>query len=375
MSVNSPDESGDAPRYRAAIIGTGRIASLLERDPLRPKPQTHAGHYRAQPATTLVAGCDLDAGRLAMFGEDWGIPAEHLYSDYHSMLRRERPDIVSICAYTPDRLAMCRAALETGARGLWIEKAVACSMEQARELDRLVRDAGATAIVDHPRRAQARYRAVGRWIREQTFGSLEAIHVLFSGQLIHTGTHAWDVLLDWCGPWTRVDATLDADLGEAERGADGRGGAPHEFFVPAAEAIRDRGGRARIVFAGGVEAFVSGGAKGYFVFQFDLVFSRGRVRIGNDAWEVCTPAESPRYSGFLELAATDPEQFVRPADGYPTPMLADLVLAMQGGHAPLQSVVSAMAALELGIAIIQAGLTATTVTAAAVDPTLTIGSV
>jgi len=152
-------------------------------------------------------------------------------------------------------------------------------------------------------------------------------------------------------------------------------GALPEFFVPAADAIRDRGGRARIVFASGVEAFVSGGAKGYFVFQFDLVFSRGRVRIGNDAWEVCTPAQSPRYSGFLELAATDPEQFVSPADGYPTPMLADLVLAMKGGHVPLQSVVSAMAALELGIAVVQAGLTATTVTAAAVDPTLTISSV
>jgi len=34
-----------------------------------------------------------------------------------------------------------------------------------------------------------------------------------------------------------------------------------------------------------------------------------------------------------------------------------------------------MAALELGIAVVQAGLTATTVTAAAVDPTLTISSV
>ena len=69
-------------RCRAAIIGTGRIASLLERDPLRPKPHTHAGWYAADPRTTLVAGCDVDADRLATFGEDWAIDAAHLYADY-----------------------------------------------------------------------------------------------------------------------------------------------------------------------------------------------------------------------------------------------------------------------------------------------------
>ena len=297
-----------APRYRAAIIGTGRIASLLERDPLRSKPHTHAAHYRSHPQTDLVAGCDLDSERLTMFGDDWDIAAEHLYGDHRTMLERERPDIVSVCAYAPDRLAMCRDALEAGARGLWIEKAVACSVDEAREIDRLVRATGAAAIVDHPRRADARYRAVARWIRDETFGTLEAIHVLFSGHLIHTGTHAWDLLLDWCGPWARVQATLDADHDEGAHGSDGRTARQPRFLPQTADAIRDRGGRARIVFANGVEAFVSGGAKAYFVFQFDLVFSRGRVRIGNDVWEVTTPAESPRYSGFLELAANDPER-------------------------------------------------------------------
>ena len=63
------------PPYRAAIIGAGRIASLLERDPLRTKPHTHAGWYAADERTRLIAGADLDAGRLESFGADWHIDA------------------------------------------------------------------------------------------------------------------------------------------------------------------------------------------------------------------------------------------------------------------------------------------------------------
>ena len=40
-------------RLRAAIIGTGRIGSALERDPLRTKPHTHAGWYVSHPHILL----------------------------------------------------------------------------------------------------------------------------------------------------------------------------------------------------------------------------------------------------------------------------------------------------------------------------------
>jgi predicted dehydrogenase len=360
--------------YRAAIIGTGRIATLLERDPLRVKPHTHAGHYRANPETILIAGSDSDEERLALFAEDWGIAAEHLYGDYLHMLSEERPEIVSVCAYAPDRLAMCRAALEAGARGLWIEKALACSVEDAREIERLVRAHGAQAVVDHPRRAEARYRAVARWIRDGTFGSLETVHVLFSGHIVHTGTHAWDLLLDWCGPWARVDAALDPVQGGLVDGREARRSSASTVQPDEQEGVHDCGGRARIVFANGIETFVSGGGKGYFVFQFDLVFSHGRVRIGNDVWDVALPRPSPRYSGFLELESVDPAACMRPDDQYATPMLADLILAMQDGRVPLQSVGTAVAALELGIAIVQAGRSGGAVTPATVDATLRVAS-
>lgn len=365
---------------RAAIIGTGRIASMLEQDPLRPRPNTHAGWYAHDPRTAIVAGCDVDADRLAAFGRDWGVDEPHLYTDHREMLRRERPDVVSVCAYARDRVAMCEAALAAGARALWIEKAVACSLDEAARLVRLVEDAGAIAVVDHPRRLEARHRAVARWIAEGTLGALETVHVVFSGHVVHTGTHAWDLLLAWCGPWARVEASLDTpsdpEVEEAE--GDGRAEDPRRLAA-AAEARRDgvpdRGGRARIVFANGVEAFVSGGAKRYFAFQCDLLFAAGRVRIGNDVFETMTPADSPRYTGFRELAAVDPAT-VLPFDApVTTPVLEALLTSIETGAATDLGVPAAADALALGIAIMQAGLTGRIVTPSTLDRSLRIASV
>lgn len=364
--------------YRAAIIGTGRIGSLLERDPLRPRPHTHTGWYSADDRTTVVAGCDTDAARLASFGEDWAIVGEHLYDDYQQMLHRERPDIVSVCAYAADRVAMCQAAVDVGARGLWIEKAVACSVDEAEALSAAVAAVGVAAVVDHPRRLEARYRAVSRWVRDETFGRLESVHVLFSGHVVHTGTHAWDLLLDWCGPWTRVDASLDAPAHEAAASGDAHDRDDADLARYAAalrDGERDRGGRARIVFENGVEAFVTGGAKRYFVFQCDLVFARGRVRIGNDAWEVLTPGESPRYSGYRELALVDPASHMTPGDEQTTSVLGALIDAVEGRATPVLSLESATRALALGIAVMQAGLTGGAVTPATLDRALRIASV
>lgn len=355
---------------RAAIIGTGRIGSRLEKDPLRTKPHTHAGWYCSHPGIVLVAGADIDQLALAEFAADWHITADRCYSDYRMMLERERPDLVSICAYAPERVEMCEAAAAAGARGLWIEKAVACSLDEARRLQGVIARAGVAAVVDQPRRGDARYRAVRRLIVSGGLGRLETIHVLFSGQFLHTGTHAWDVLDFWCGPWESLAAWLEPVAPDAS--ADGRLDAPGAGRA-AREARAsddvDRGGHAILRFPGGCQAFVSGSRKQFFVFRFDLLFEGGRLEVGNDAWSAWRPSASPRYSGFLELAPVGTEGLVEASDHAPRTMLADLLHAVETGEEPLMSVRHAIAALETGIAAFQShALGHTAVARGAVDP-------
>jgi Oxidoreductase family, NAD-binding Rossmann fold len=395
VAVHRPNHTA----YRAAIIGTGRIGSLLERDTLRAKPSTHAGAYAAHPRVELVAGAEVDAGRLAEFGADWGIPSDHLYSDYRELLVRERPDLVSICAYAPDRVEMARAAIEAGARGLWLEKAVAGSMAEAASLRALAEGAGVAIVVNHTRRADPAWRRVAETVASAELGYLESVHCLFSGHFLHTGTHAWDLLDEWCGPWVSVRCWAEAQ-GEQARGrrtAEARARTARPSAAPGihvdetsgwsavprvdrdavsnsrrpdtrepepdapvpdpgarnVEPIADPGGVAHICFGNGVHAFVSGSPKSYFIFQCDLVFTAGRIQIGNDVRRVYRPAPSPRYEGFIELEETG-----EPLTGAAQPSLLETLLTgMETGHARLDSLDAAIRALNLGLAVIRASAT------------------
>jgi predicted dehydrogenase len=361
-----------APRLRAAVIGTGRIGSSLERDPLRTKPHTHAGWYVSHPHILLTSGADTNPERLAAFGSDWGLGAERLYSDYRTMLAAEQPDLVSVCAYAPERVEMARAALRAGARGLWLEKAVATSVAEARALRDEAAARGASVVVNHPRGQDPHYRAVRRIIEEGTLGPLESVHAIFSGHLIHTGTHAWDVLETWCGPWAEVRAWPDAPDPDAEGTSAARpDAAPEPARDHGAGGANDVGGRVHIRFANGVDGFVSGGRKRYFVFQFDLIFARGRVLLGNDVNQVWITGPSPRYSGFVELVQDAPLS----GPGGP-PLVSVLADAVRAGGGDIASLDAAIRALALGVATVQASRApGAAVTPATLDPGLAVLSI
>ena len=87
--------------YRAAVIGLGRMGSTFD-DEIESGgtlflPYCHAPSYDAHPRVELVAGADPHGEQRALFGERWGIGADHLYADYRELLARERLDFVSVC--------------------------------------------------------------------------------------------------------------------------------------------------------------------------------------------------------------------------------------------------------------------------------------
>lgn len=326
--------------FRCAIIGTGRIGSLLEKDPLRHKPHTHAGWYSALPQTSLVAGVDCDPDRLDTFGRDWGIDSNHLYTDYRQMLETERPDIVSVCAYVADRCAMAKHALECGARGLWLEKAVSTSLTEGYELLESINRYKAHAVVDQPRRADARYRAVRRIIQSGELGKLISIQVSFSGQLIHTGIHAFDVLRFWCKEPEWIMGWLDP--GEVKAGDQAKEESPH--------ALQDQGGTALIHYPDNVDVFISALRRDYYIFQFDLQFQKGRIALGNDIEEVLLPGPSKNYQGYEELFSASPHLLQETPGRLPLP---DLLHAMGTGEGPLMSLSHSLEAMRLAAAVFQ----------------------
>lgn len=323
--------------YRLGIIGLGRVAWLLERDPLRTKPCTHLGAWLEREEVQLVAACDHDEQQRQSFAEFF--PEVRLYADYREMLVAERLDLLSICAYATERCEMVLAATESGVRGIWCEKAMACSLAEADTMACALEDAGTQMIVAFTRRWSLPYATVRDWLAAGRIGRLESINVHFSSNLLHTGTHAFDVLRLWCGEPTAVRAWLDADSGQAEQSG---------YRFDEENLIDDLGGLVLIDFPEGVRATVQARDKDYFRFEFELLGRRGMIRLGNEQRQLWLPGSSMHFAGFLELCAAE---FPEPAPFNTWRAAAEnLIGAMEGRTEPACGFADGREALAIALA-------------------------
>ena len=320
-------------RARCAIVGLGRIGSSLEEDRLREKPASHAGAVAASRDCGLEAGCDLRADRREAFSRRWG--CRHVYPDAARMLERHAVDILHIA--TPPETHLELAGLAAAARVPVIicEKPLAGSAAEARELVGRCREAGSALLVNHERRYSADYRLARRRVAESRFGPLESV----SGRLFMGRGHPPAAIL-WDDGTHLLDAVRFLTGGEIEvlhaREADG-----------VLQALY-RAGRV----PGSLE--VSGRLEP-LVFELELFFARGRLRIGNGLYEEWESAPSPWYEGFHSLRrqrAAPPRR-----TGYVRGMLADAVGVLRSpGRRPVSSGEDGLAAVEAIERILEACL-------------------
>lgn len=245
---------------RIALVGLSWISS----DPPGPAadrtlgtaiPYSHASAVAAIPELELVAGCDISPTARDTFRDRWSgrYPGLKIYDDYAEMLRTERPEFV--CVVTPDHLhrGVVEVAIEAGTRGIFCEKPIATTLEDADAIVNAVRSAGVTMNVNYTRRWFPEFVEARRMVREGEIGRLSQIVVEMGGprsMLFRNHTHAIDLvgfLADseplWV--WSELEPGFE-DYGIAYAGDGGND--------PATEP----GGNYYIVYANGVRAYLTG---------------------------------------------------------------------------------------------------------------------
>ena len=124
------------PKYRVGIIGTGRMGGLIEDELDRNQfsiPYGHFSAYAAIPETEVVAVANRSEERLHRFCKRFG--CDNSYLDYREMIAKEKLDIVSITTPSFARAEPIIFAAEHGVRGIYSEKGLCASLEEA---DRIV---------------------------------------------------------------------------------------------------------------------------------------------------------------------------------------------------------------------------------------------
>jgi predicted dehydrogenase len=292
-------------KIRCAIVGLGRIGSILEDDVLREKPCTHAGAIAGLRACVLAGGADTDPERRKLFAERWN--CRSVYADAEEMLRCVRPDILHIATHPDSHYYYARLAAKYAVPVAVCEKPLADSLEDARKIARLHEAGTITILTNHERRYSADYIQARARVVSECFGRLLSVTAkLYFGrtrrlesQLIHDGTHLADAISFLAGGYPekpQVYGNLDKKTGTA--------------FISA----RVRGSGVPVLIECGAE-------RDYLAFEMDLSFSAGRLRIGNGLYEEYESKASPYYEGFRSLMKKETKPFGK--TGYFASMMKD----------------------------------------------------
>jgi predicted dehydrogenase len=324
---------------RAAIVGLGRMGSTYD-DESGPysrwqPPHAHAACYRAVQDIELVAGADPYPEQRAAFGERWGLASAHIYDDYHAMLTRERPEIVSVCTSAKPRARIVRdiVAADTGVRALWVEKPLAISLAEADEMIAACRAAGVILAVGASRRWDATFNRITELIAAGAIGDILQVNGFGGCMLSHNGSHLLTLVCDLAGSdcaW--VSGHVESD--------------------EAAASDDDFRGNAYLQFQNGAQGFVRALPCGAAEWEFDVIGTTGRLRALSDGEEVefwqLAPATLP---GRRQEPVRRP--FPRAGTIAPANLrtVQDLLTCLRSGQEPRCNGEAARHALEIAIAI------------------------
>lgn len=288
---------------RVALAGLGRIGWMLEDDPLREKPATHAGAVSAVGGVELVAGADPDPARCEGFRRRWDCSA--VFRSCREMVAAVHPDLLIVASPPETHPELVEQAAAAGVQVIICEKPLAVDTAAAGRMVRVCEAAGTRLLVNHERRYSADYLYAEELIRAQKYGRLLSLQArVYMGRqrtplqiLYDDGTHMLDMI--------RMLAGYPLQL----QGCFGAGDLPGETLQ-------------LILRAPEAPVYLEVGAgREQLEFELELSWERGRLRIGNGVLEEAVSAPSRWYSGFHSLEPVPVPEF---ADkGYFAGMIRD----------------------------------------------------
>lgn len=256
--------------YKVCLIGCGRMGTTID-DEVKdhPKselwlPYSHAAGYVAVDRTELVAVSDAFAEKVESTQKRYNVP--NGYTDYKEMIEKENPDIVSIATRPGPHAEMTVFAAEHGVKGIYCEKPLCCSMEEADAMLSACEKNNVKFNYGTQRRYAKLYHKMRELIQNEEIGNVQCVIAeCGSGAAQWTHTHTADMIMFLAG-----DPEIDYVQGTAginESDWDG----DNLYADPGINC-----GYAK--FKNDAHGYiVAGGA-----YEFEVVGSRGRMRTLNN---------------------------------------------------------------------------------------------
>lgn len=211
----------------------------------------------------LSVGAVVDLSHEVL--ESLDIEAEKKFTSLTDALESCRIDLACITTNGPSHAKLAIQCMKAGVKHVMVEKPLACSLDESKEMIAVASECGTKLAVDHPRRFSKNYALVQKMISSGELGEFRTIYIQRTGiGLGCLATHSFDLAnyLSGLKP-LKVTAWVDEPVSNNPRG---------EQFV-------DPGGSVILDYGQGRKGFISQIEDGAGPIFVEINFTAGRVHI------------------------------------------------------------------------------------------------
>jgi predicted dehydrogenase len=263
--------------YNVLILGAGRISSQYD-EPQDAAVLTHAHAIKLDARFNLLGFYDPDFDKAQQAAEKWGVKA------FNALNGLGPVDVVVVTSPDQFHLESVRQALQLRPRLLFLEKPIAATLADAKEILMAAREC--PVLVNFSRRFCSEFQTLARQIESQRFGSFQTGCGYYGKGFVHNGSHMLDLLKLFIG-----------DIQSAVQVCE-----IHDFYPS------DPTRTMHLQFSSGGNFFMQGlPCKEYTHFELDLFFQKARIRIINSGRqiEIYYPKASDTYKEYKYLELVD----------------------------------------------------------------------
>ena len=168
-----------AKNYTAAIAGCGSIG------------EAHMEGYRHMDDVKVIACADPVKGARETYMRQYGI--ELAYETVDEMVRKARPDIVSVCAWHRLHMPLTVAAAKAGGvKGIICEKPMATSLADADAMIEACEKNGVKLVISHQRRFTPGWEKARDLVKQGAVGRPQNVEIRVAEGLLNWATHTID---------------------------------------------------------------------------------------------------------------------------------------------------------------------------------------
>lgn len=315
-------------KYKAAVIGCGRIGAEEDLYNQKAQPATHAAVYREHPKIELAGLADVNPKKLKKAGRYF--PGAPLFLSAEEMFRKIKPDIVSIATQPDSHPELVRLAAKYKTKAILCEKPIAHSLREAKEMIKSCRKNNSLLFINHQRHFDPLLKKWSNKIREGLIGDIFQANAYYYNGLFNNGTHIIDLLRLFLGEvnWVRGFTNEKTSWKKRDKNVD-----------------------ALVVFKNGARVFLQSLTKNYGFFDFYFYGLKGSFAIKKLGQEIeyRKLIENKYVKNYYQLSdffikKGRPRNFFKEA-------VSHIVACLDGKEKPISTGDDGLAALKILLAL------------------------